>query len=231
MPTVKPERARAAAKRWKARGYRMAFFQNSGTSGADVVREDITDISVCGIYNGVWNAINHLADLAVDCGTDVCVFAGDDMDPDPNHTAEEIAHEYLERFPLGDGVMQPSGDPQGMDGSGLPAAGRICGSAWFGRGWVERAYGGRGPTFPDYWHFYSDEELALVAERLGKMWWRPDLVQMHKHWSWGHTEKQDYHDRNQTQWDTDKALFEKRRAAGFPESEMRQPSEGVAYAP
>jgi hypothetical protein len=104
-----------------------------------------------------------------------------------------------------------------MDGSGKSAATRICGSAWFGRGWIERAYQGLGPTWPNYYHFYADEELPAVAEKLGVMWWRPDLTQFHAHWSWGHTARQPYHQETSGKhWASDKDLFLKREAAGWP---------------
>ena len=35
---------------------------------------------------GVWNACNALAKTALECSADVCLFAGDDMDPDPTYT-------------------------------------------------------------------------------------------------------------------------------------------------
>ena len=219
MPVAKKERAAAAAGRWMKRGYRMLFYQNKGTE------QFTNEVTLVDNYFGVWNACNKLALLA-QCldrihKMDACVFAGDDMEPDPMKTANEICREYLDKYPDGEGVMQPSGDPQGVDASGLPAAGRICGSAWFGRDWIERSYGGRGPTNAAYWHFYADEELALVAAKLGLLWWRPDLSQMHLHWSWGHMPRQDYHERNQQHWDDDKALFLARQGAGFPGHELK----------
>lgn len=218
MPVAKQERAVAAAQRWKAKGYKMLFFQDAGTAPYT------TEPTLVDEYKGVWEACNRLARIAAQYGSDVCVFAGDDMDPDPKHTAEEIALEYLERFPDGYGVMQPCGDPQAVDETGRPAAARICGSAWFGQGWIKRAYQGHGPTNAQYWHFYADEELALVAESLGVLWWRPDLTQFHHHWSFGWTPIQEYHKRNQTFWEKDQALFFARKANGFPGHE---PAEGV----
>lgn len=211
MPTVLRERAQSAAIRWWRQGYKMAFFQNEGTE--KYVEDSLTLIQP---YSGVWNSINLLARATLAAGADVCVYAGDDMDPDPNHTAQEIAREYLGRFPDGFGIMQPCGDMQGDLIDGKHNAARICGSAWFGRGWIERAYGGQGPTDGRYWHFYADELLMHTAERLGVLWWRPDLVQMHKHWSWGWTPKQGYHDENQKHWDEDQKRFFAERDAGFP---------------
>lgn len=213
MPTGQKAHVDAAVDRWREQGYRMAFFVDPGPIRIKT-RDD--DIIVQAPYPGVWKACNALAKAAVECGADVCLFAGDDMDPDPNHKADEIARQYLERFPTGMGLMQPCGDPQGRDSSGKVAAARICGSAWFGIDWILKSYGGRGPTPTMYYHFFGDEELAVKGDELGLLWWRPDLVQYHRHWSWGHTQQQDYHLRAQTKWQADQATFNRRKEQGFP---------------
>lgn len=214
MCTVKPERAQAASKAWAAQGYRMVIFQDAGTS-------PFTDHpTLSGPYPGVWKATNLLSQFALQLGADICVFVGDDMTPDPTKNAVQIGREYLGRYPTGLGVMQPCGDPQGRDETGKSAAARICGSAWFGREWVKRAYQGNGPTDGRYWHFYGDESLARVAEKLGLLWWRPDLTQYHLHWSWGHTKREDYHAKNQTRWLADQQIFRQSETAGFPEGAL-----------
>lgn len=213
MPVAKRERGEAAVDRWKPMGYEPYLFLDHGTQ----------PVSNCnyiqGEYKGVWHAINDLAEYALTQGVDVCVYAGDDMDPDPRHSAQLIGEQFLARFPDGFGVMQPCGDMQGIDHTGKPAARRIAGSAWFGKGWIKRAYQGKGPTWDGYWHFYADEELPIIAEIYNVMWWRPDLTQKHWHWSWGHMRKQDYHAKNQKQWPADKALFEARQKENFPSKE------------
>ena len=214
-PTKLKERAQAVAKLWMARGYKMLFFQDAGT---DPFTEEAT---LSAPYSGYWNAMNRLAGLALSFDgkfkMDACVFIGDDIEPDQHKTAGEICKEYLDRFPDGFGVMQPCGDPQGDLIDGKHNAARICGSAWFGRGWIERAYSGRGPSWDGYFHFYADEELPIVAEKLGVMWWRPDLTQFHKHWSWGHTPRQDYHVQASSKWwPIDQATYNLRKSHGFP---------------
>jgi len=214
MATVKPDRAQAASKAWHDAGYRMVVVQDEGTTPFT------NNPTLIGPYQGVWKATNAMSLFALELGADICVFAGDDMTPDPSKTAAEIGAEYLQKFPTGLGVMQPCGDPQGKDGAGKPAAARIAGSAWFGKEWIKRAYRGLGPTDGRYWHFYGDESLARVAEKLGLMWWRPDLTQMHLHWSWGHTKREDYHAKNQKHWLDDQTLFRESEAKGFPEGEL-----------
>lgn len=197
---------------WKVKGYKLGLF-------VDPRGDYPCELLIRAAYPGVWNAWNGLAKAALSCGADAVVLAGDDMEPDPNHSAQEVAAMYLERFPNGEGIMQPSGDIQGIDNSGKPAAARICGSPWMGREWIKRAYLGNGPVDGRYNAFYADESLKHVAEKLGKLWMEPRLSQFHRHWSWHHLPRQSYHERNQARWHEDQKLFGLSMAAGFPEGE------------
>lgn len=216
MPCYDVHKAAMAKRKWQSRGYKVAFF-------FDVDRESVdADKTYHGKYGGYWNACNQMAkDLVAKEGADIVVFAADDIDPDQSKTADEIGREFLERFPDGAlGVMQPCGDLQGIDGTGKPAAARICGSPWFSKSWIERGYGGKGPVDSRFWHFYGDEALKEVAERLGCLWMRPDLTQFHRHWSWNHQPQEKYQDRNATlYWEKDRALFFAEKELGFPGSE------------
>lgn len=220
IPTAQKEHVPAQLSKWTGRGYRAALWVDFMPSQEI---HQFSELKIQGPYPGVWRAWNALAKtvFAAYGRNNVVVLAGDDMDPDPNHTAQEIARQYLERFPTGDGVMQPCGDPQGKAYSdthsgGAPAAARICGSPWLGYDWVTYAYSCRGPVNGEYVAFFADEELKLVAERANRLWMRPDLSHFHRHWSWGHAPRQDYHERNQKSWSKDKDLFEQRKAQGFP---------------
>lgn len=214
MPVARADRAKAAVKTWTAAGYDMVLYQDSGTTPFT------QQPTLTGPYSGVWNATNLLARFALSLGADICVFAGDDMEPDPKKSPAEIGREYLEKFPTGLGLMQPCGDPQGVDGSGRPAAARICGSPWFGVEWIQRAYRGRGPTLGLYYHFYADEELYELAYSKNLLWLRPEITQQHLHWSWGHTQRQPYHERANTHFQADQQLFFKRQREGFPGGEF-----------
>lgn len=216
MPVAKQERAQAAADIWLKAGYGMVFYQDAGTS--EFVKHARAG-TLIGPYHGFWRAINLMAQHAFDDHADLVLFAGDDMEPDPKKHPHEIAEEYLHRFPDGFGVMQPSGDPQGKDESGRSAAQRICGSPWWGPGWNTRAYQGRGPVDGRYHSFYADESMYEVAKKLNVLWLRDDLTQFHKHWSWGHTQRQPYHEKNQTRWLNDKCIFDNSKSKGFPEGE------------
>jgi hypothetical protein len=182
------------------------------------------------------------------------VIGGDDVFPDPNHSAEEIARECCEYFvkrqvefagdpvPYEDGqlyrhlgtygVMQPTGDRWGVNPDHPNPAmrsayiDRVCGSAWIGREFARRVNQGKGPLWPEYQHMFVDEELQAVATKLGVLWQRPDLTQMHQHEArkvrsytsadipphlkkWAGPEH----------WKEAEDIFKGRRAAGFPGSE------------
>jgi len=221
IPTANPPRAARCLKRWREMGYRTAVLLDA-ESCPRVRKIAAADLSVyVQRYPGWPAAVNYLAlDLTVDHDATIVVTGGDDMLPDPDHAADEIAEEFLTHFgPELLGVMQPTGDPMGIDRDGVPAAARICGSPWLGRGWVGRAYNGHGPLPAGYHHYYMDEELQLVAERLGLLRQRPDLTQRHEHWTRrGCGPQTDYQRRNQLHWGADRQLFNERRAAGFPGS-------------
>lgn len=213
IPTAVKDHVVKQLEKWRAKGYKIAVLTD-GSAPAWMPHYSDAWLHV-DQYPGVWQSWNILAQAVLRLGAGAAVLVGDDMDPDPNKTGDEILAEYLQRFPDGFGIMQPCGDMQGDLINGVPNSGRICGSPWVGRGWIRRSYYGRGPVNASYTAFYADEELKLVAERLGILWMRPDLTQFHRHWSWRHLPKQEYHDRNQASWQADKAIFEAHRDAKF----------------
>ena len=212
FPSVNPARAATATERWHAKGYEVMVWLEGGTPAppADLVVSAKE-------YPGYWCATNYLARAAVARGADVVVAIGDDMDPDPVLTAQQIGGQVAGRFAGGPGCMQPTGDP--MDGTT-----RICGSPWLTRAWVERAYRGAGPLWPEYRHYYGDEELLNVAKARGLLWQRPDLTHWHHHWCRSDSARepmQPYQQANSRRWwKHDHAIFQRRKAAGFPCSEL-----------
>ena len=208
IPTCNPERAADSVRRWRKQGYGVYLAVESDAfphCSADLITRNPT-------YAGYSVTCNRLGRQALADGFDLVVFGGDDMWPDPDHRAQQIAAEYLERFPDGYGIMQPTGDVENA-----PSTPFICGSPWVGRGWIERGYGGLGPFWPEYRQFYMDEELKLVAERLGILWQRLDLCQHHDHWIWpGGPPKTDYQEANDRHFKPDGDIFRRRKAAGFP---------------
>lgn len=191
-------------------------------------------------YQGYAEAMNKLVakvlTLDPECQWVVC--AADDIDPDPDHTPEEIAQECSEHFREGAGaaysqlkwattwgVMQPTGDR--FAGGSID---RICGSPWIGREFAKRMYQGQGPYFKDYWHMFVDEELQAVATKFGVLWQRPDLMHMHHHFTrrdrstnsisvQKETPAHLIEVNSQAHWIKYQTLFKQRKAAGFPGSE------------
>jgi hypothetical protein len=205
FPTANSHRAGRAAEAWSERGYRVAIAADDSTHASPRA-----DLLLCGSpYAGYFRTSNALckAILATDPGLVAVVCAADDMLPDPRRTADEIGAEYVERYPTGLGVMQPTGDD-------LPGTDRICGSPWVGREWILTAYGGLGPLPPDYFHFFGDEQLRVDATARGLLWDRPDLTQRHEHWTRaGAPPKTEYQQRNSDAfWAADKRAF--KRAMG-----------------
>jgi hypothetical protein len=208
FPTANAERAEMAAEAWRRCGYRIALLTNTGQDHSFPLVDLNVNVSA---YPGYWRSCNALAKavVAIDPEFRALVCAADDMEPDPDHTADEIAYQFLDRFPDGYGVMQPTGDD--LDGTD-----RICGSPWLGRGWIIDSYSD-GPYHSGYMQFFMDEELLNVAKLEGVLWQRPDLTQYHAHWSReGKITKTDYQRANDRFWAQDKRLFEARRAEGFP---------------
>jgi hypothetical protein len=193
-------------------------------------------------YAKATNGIIKRVRLLEDADARWFVIGGDDVFPDTTKRADEIAQECEQHFHMvhshlpsdyrpGDtfGCMQCTGDSWG-DKQG-PYIERVAGSAWIGREFALRAYGGNGPLWPEYFHMYPDEELQLVAQKLGVFWQRPDLTQIHQHWgrpkegeTMGHSHNMpEFLKRanSDKEWDAAKKLFEARKAAGFPGHEVK----------
>lgn len=171
IPSASPEKCRKVLPVWKKMGYKTAVLQNfeHGEIPADIcVWYDS--------YPGWPKSVNILSREIVPKGCPIVVSGGDDMLPDPNHTAQELAAQFLERFPDTFGVMQPHGDE-------YLASRRYCGSPFLGRAWIDTMYGGTGPMFAGYHHNWADNELYWVAKGLGALWDRPDLSHYHDHFT------------------------------------------------
>lgn len=171
IPSANPEKCRRTLPKWREKGYKVAILQNHtrGDVPADLVVWSDT-------YPGWPESINILHREIVPKDAPIIVSGGDDMLPDPDHTAEELAEQFLERFPDGFGVMQPHGDT-------FMQARQYCGSPWLGRGFCRRMYRGSGPMFGGYRHNWADNELFWVAKGLGVLWERPDLSHFHEHFT------------------------------------------------
>lgn len=236
-----PEEAEKVLKLWRERGYKIALLRDEGECGK--LRCDYENSILP--YPGYAAAVNSLIRdvLCLHPEAEWLVTGGDDVQPDMNHSAEEIARQCSEKFyvhfelmypPLRDkiagwsasatelrtfGVMQPTGDRWG-DRQG-PYIERVCGSPWMGREFCRRVYGGRGPLFEGYFHMGEDEELQAVAQKVGVLWQRPDLIHFHNHWGRKNASGDDMpkfleRANDPKEWAAYKKLFAERQAAGFP---------------
>lgn len=152
-------------------------------------------------------------------------------DEHPTSEAARAAGAYSERVSTF-GVMQPIGDDFGANPAAqdpamrTPYIHRVAGSPWIGREFAERINGGNGPLWPEYWHCGEDEELQAVAIMLGVFWQRPDLTHKHMHWARPlpgermapASRMPAFLERANSaeEWRKYKALFNARKAAGFP---------------
>ena len=206
-PSVKVARALACAELWLAKGYDVLVMLDKDQAPPDDNRICWMNCSV-EKFPGYYKVANEIARKAFAFGADLVTMIGDDMDP-PEQGAEAVAAMYFARFPDGFGVLQGCGDTQGME-NGVPASARICGSPTFGEGWANRAYGGKGPFCDEYTSFYGDEDLWNVAKKCGVLLLEPSVTIFHRHWSFGHMQKQKYQQNNEGNWALCKATFERR---------------------
>ena len=211
---------------WRAAGYRVAIVREIGLAEIDC------DLYLpCREYPGWARSVNALiaAVMMRDQGAEWFVLGGDDTQPDQNHTPEEIGNGCLLHFsPLTGielrqhgtyGVMQPTGDRR-ADSQGVIIE-RVAGSPWIGREFARRMYGGAGPLWNGWFHNFADEELQDVSLKQGVFWQRPDIIHEHRHWAYKRGSREDcpeWAERIHTpqRWGKDKALFDRRKVAGFP---------------
>lgn len=218
IPSKRPAtEAEANLSLWRRQGYRLALWRDPGDDPV------ACDLLLTGQYPGYARAVNALCSevLARFPDTQWLVTGGDDIQPDPNHFADEIAIQCTAHFGGTFGVMQPVGDRWGVGEGGFDSAyiDRICGSPWMGREFCQRIYGGRGPLFDGYAHMFVDQEMQEVATKIGVLWQRRDLTHFHQHWA--RSEKREIpgflaYVNSPQHWNESQALFTSRKTAGFP---------------
>lgn len=96
-----PEQVEPKLKLWRERGYKIALWRDEGESLEDLSRfRFVEHIIGRGAYPGYAQAINELLKdtMTRDPKAEWFICAGDDTEPDPNHTAEEIAAECADHF-------------------------------------------------------------------------------------------------------------------------------------
>jgi hypothetical protein len=166
-------------------------------------------------YSGLWNHTNILAKQIIDDDPECQVIAsgGDDCWPDPTKRADEIVDEFVEHFGGTLGVMVTKGPTPGHD--------RCAWAPFLGREWCERAFEGRGPTEPAFWHNFGDAYLYEVAERLGLLWERNDLEVAHHKWNLQSPRQRPPHLLvPRAMWAADNARYQQLVADSYPGSEL-----------
>lgn len=185
IPSARPPiDAAKILRKWRDQGYHLAIWRDEMEDFWDLCKYYGLDVDVAmfGKYPGYASAVNRLVSIVLenDPTCEWVVAGGDDTEPDMNHTADEIAGQLTAHFNGTFGVCQPTGDR--FAGGCID---RICGSPWMGREFCRRVYGGRGPLWPEFYHMFVDEHLQAVAQKLGILWQRPDLIHLHRHFTRG----------------------------------------------
>jgi hypothetical protein len=215
LPSANLEMARKTFPKWREKGYKIACIVPDRLANDYASLTDLLVLeSIFGGYQGWPKSVNYLCNLLKD--KDIVVACGDDMFPDPNYEAHQLHLQFTRHFGGTLGVMQPYGDKFGS--MACDTCEQICGSAWLGKEFRNRVNKGRGPLWEEYWHMYADTELYQVALKHGNLWIRGDLSQYHAHRT---REKQDFRP-TIPGGDTQRAkkLYDRRKAEGFPESEL-----------
>lgn len=143
---------------------------------------------------------------AFDNGADICIIGSDDVWPTTDR--ETYLSHYLHRFPEYDGIMEPSGGKSEGERN-LVIVGFV------GREFFRRYNGGMGVYDLSYNHFYSDQELAIVSNKLGKLYKNDYIKFDHRHWTKTGENRPWYMGRWKALAPQDEANFDRRMADGF----------------
>lgn len=214
IPSARPpEEAEKCLAKWRQQGYKIALWRDGEPDEVHDRDASVEILRTSDVYPGYARAVNFLVHRAMerDPQAEWFVIGGDDVEPDMNHTAKEIAWQCSTHFyehveleypgrrpawaeipipsPGGSGKNAPSWIRWSTFGVMQPTGDRfaegsidrICGSAWLGREFCRRINQGKGPLWPEYVHNFVDEELQAVAIKYGIFQQRRDLVHLHHH--------------------------------------------------
>ena len=205
-PTVNIERSKELMGFWREQGYKIAILVNPPHTNTDLI--EAQRVVVQPEWQGFPVAANILCNVTPG---DIVVVVGDDIYPDMDHTAQEIAEDFVKQFPGLNGVMQPIGDDFGWTH-------KCAVSPWLGRAFIKTAYGGSGPFRGEYFHYFSDQELQEYAIKQGVFQQRKDLTQYHDHWQRGENPRRPaYLEEANNRHAVDQRTFKKRLIKGFPD--------------
>jgi hypothetical protein len=149
---------------WRERGYRIALWCDGAASFTEWREHGVDLRTQQQVYPGYAIAVNLLVRLILQEHEDAEWFiaAGDDVEPDLNHTAEEIAaqcSEYFCRLHGGTVFLKNSGDGETLNIAGYPAT--------FG---VMQPTGDRWGDSPQARQRYGQERGAYIDRVCGSAW-------------------------------------------------------------
>ena len=135
---------------------------------------------------------------------DIVVLISDDMIPQLEGWDEMIRQAMLKYYPDTDGCLWFNDGYQD----------RICTLCIIGRKYYDRF----GYIYhPDYSSLFCDNEFTEVAKGLNKMTYFTTVLFKHEHFVNNPQTKRDaLYDRNEAYFNIDKAIYEQRKAKGFP---------------
>lgn len=204
-PTVHKEQTNKMIDVWHEKGYGVGVLVNLPMTNDMFEKADV--VIVQNQWEGFPVAVNLLCENVFG---DIVVVAGDDIYPDPDKTADEIAEIFLEKFPDTFGVMQPTGDKFGDYD-------KCAVSPWIGKKFIEKAYEGNGPYWEEYFHYFSDRELQEYAIKMEAFFQCKDITQYHDHWQRKENPKRPEHlMKAKNRWHADQRIYKQRLIKGFP---------------
>lgn len=214
IPSANLEALVGSLPRWYEHGYKIAILIDKYTE-ADLIKSGIREmihmLIIKSKYEGHSSSVNELCFriLAQYPQTNVIVTAGDDMFPDTFKNAQQCQELFMGAFPSTFGVLQPIGDRFGN-------VHHICGSPFMGRSFIKRINQGTGPFWHEYYHFYNDQEMHDVCERLGILWKCQTLEHYHDHWSRKKQQRPSYLDEAQRRHKQMYEIYTERKKNNFP---------------
>jgi hypothetical protein len=210
FPTVDVARATKCCREWQHWGYKVAILIEKARATKSQVESIGADKTIrTADYRGFAWAANKLCRFVPG---DIVVVIGDDITPHPQESGPVLARRFMRMFPDTFGVLQPLGDL-------WACAATVCQSPWIGRKFIEEAYGGKGPYCEEYFHYFADAELQDVATKLGCFEQDKSIIQYHDHWQRKPDGERPAHLlKAKERWNADKATYERRKTANFPDS-------------
>lgn len=198
----RPEKAKETARKWKELAG-VPIGHLFSVDHSDERKHEYIDESFCTVMfdnSSVVEATNRIANI---CDGDLLLYLSDDFDCYEGWGVDVVAQFKNEDRPLlikCDDGLQKFETPVLT----IPIMNRALYNK-LGYFW-----------HPEYKSMFVDEDLYWTAWKLGAMKMCPDIKFVHNHPSVGKAENDETYIRSSANWDQGKALFQQRKAQGFP---------------